>query len=155
LLKKPTISSLRKPAGGQPRARRSTQGSVARHGCSPARQHPRPPRPPAPSRREEPRHRIDEASRRRRLSRARKMIYDLADGLKWCGWVSYSNGFSGSRAQLGDCLGPPIDFWGKGVLFSSRPSPGIARRVPVPGSSPAEPGQPLPSTTSPPPQAGE
>lgn len=37
------------------------------------------------------------------------MIYDLADSLKWCGWVSYCNGLSVSSIQLGDPLGLPID----------------------------------------------
>lgn len=47
------------------------------------------------------------------------MIYDLADSLKWCGWVSYCNGLSVSSIQLGDPLGLPIDFLGgKGVFFS-------------------------------------
>lgn len=53
----------------------------------------------------------------RRLSRARNMIYDLADNLKWCGRVSYSNGLLMSSIQLGDPLGLPIDSGGR-VYFS-------------------------------------
>lgn len=46
------------------------------------------------------------------------MIYDLADGLKRCGWVSYCKGLSVSSIQLGDPLGLPIDFLGGRVCFS-------------------------------------
>lgn len=50
------------------------------------------------------------------------MIYDLADSLKWCGWVSYCSSLSVSSIQLGDPLGLPIDLGrgGKGIRFSLR-----------------------------------
>lgn len=52
------------------------------------------------------------------------MIYDLADSLKWCGWVSYCNGLSVSSIQLGDPLGLPIDLGrgGEGSTFLITPS---------------------------------